>query len=278
MLDQDSESLAIFDPDTLSLTTLGTLDCNSWSTPASMGIARDGVGYVRYGDNEVFEVDLTTLDCTATTYSERSTGFGSFGMGFATESASTWRDQLFVANSRQPLGSTDHVALTLGTLPSQAEPRVVAASLGAAAAHRPGGELDHATGSVLQTSGLPPHSTSPTRYLRLRSMDGEFYGSPALRHGQQHRGLPDRPLGQHHTGSGRPRNQCRRRGCVYLHPPERPGCHCTTSARRSARLRHEWHLQSGAGLSTMRSALRGARRGVHVARSSACYLVCWWAC
>lgn len=182
VLDQDSESLAIFDPDTLSLTTLGTLDCNSWSTPASMGIARDGVGYVRYGDNEVFEVDLTTLDCTATTYSERSTGFGSFGMGFATESASTWRDQLFVANSRQ-LARVDPATwqlTTLGTLPSQAELTGTGSGelWGVLPLESPLTvvELDHATGSVLQTIRVATTlDISNLDTFAFAAWDGEFY-------------------------------------------------------------------------------------------------------
>ena len=157
VLDKDSASLSIFDPDTLSLTELGTLDCDTWSTPASMGVARDGLGYVRYGDNEVFAVDLTTLDCISTSYSERATGFGSFGMGFATESASTWRDQLFVANSRQlaRIDPSTWQLTTLGTLPSQAE--LTGTGSGELWAVLPLEsplsvvELDHASGSVLQT-------------------------------------------------------------------------------------------------------------------------------
>jgi len=122
VLDKDYETLSLFDPSSNALTTLGALDCDSWSTPASMGVTRDGIAYVRYSDNEVFAVDLDTLRCSSTGYSD-SGGFGSFGMGFATESAETWRDSLFVANSRQ-LGRIDPSTwqLTLlGTLPSQGE-------------------------------------------------------------------------------------------------------------------------------------------------------------
>lgn len=123
VLDQDSESLWLFDPGTASLTALGALSCDSWSSPASMAVARDGFAYVRYADQEVFQIDLATLACTPTAYSDRSTGFGAFGMGFATPTSETWRDQLFVANARQ-LGRLDPTTwqlTTLGTLPSQAE-------------------------------------------------------------------------------------------------------------------------------------------------------------
>lgn len=124
VIDRDSETLYLFDPDTLGLTQLGELDC-SWldGTPASMGITRDGFAYVRYSSNTVFEVDLTTLDCTEASYSNGSTGFGSFGMGFATNSAETWRDQLYVANRTHVarLDTTSWQVTTLGALPSQAE-------------------------------------------------------------------------------------------------------------------------------------------------------------
>jgi hypothetical protein len=124
VIDRDNETLSLFDPDTLALTELGTLDC-SWldGTPASMGITRDGYAYVRYSSNTVFEVDLTTLDCTEASYSNGSTGFGSFGMGFATNSADTWRDQLYVANRTHVarLDTSSWQVTTLGTLPSQAE-------------------------------------------------------------------------------------------------------------------------------------------------------------
>ena len=124
VIDRDSETLYLFDPDTLGLTSLGQLDC-SWldGTPASMGITRDGYAYVRYSSNTVFEVDLDTLSCSEVSYDNGSTGFGSFGMGFATNSADTWRDQLYVANRTHVarLDTTSWQVTNLGRLPSQAE-------------------------------------------------------------------------------------------------------------------------------------------------------------
>jgi len=157
VLDKDSEALFIFDPVSTNLTSLGTLDCDSWGTPASMGVARDGYAYVRFSDQEVFQVDLNTLDCTSTSYSNGSTGFGSFGMGFATPTSSTWRDQLFVANSGQLalLNPTSWQLTTLGTLPSQAELTGTGAGelFGVLPLESPLTvvELDQSSGSVLDT-------------------------------------------------------------------------------------------------------------------------------
>ena len=123
LIDKDTQHLFLFNPATLGLTDLGGLDCDPWSEPASMAVARDGRAFVRYSDNSVWEVDLTTLMCMSTSYTDRSTGFGAFGMGYATDDPTTWRDQLYIANSRQ-LATLDTATMrvtSFSTLPSQAE-------------------------------------------------------------------------------------------------------------------------------------------------------------
>jgi len=86
-----------------------------------MAVARDGHAYVRYSDQSVFQVDLDTLACSETSYND--SGFGSFGMGHATDSAGTWRDALYVANDNRiaRLDTGRWKMSVLGTLPSQAE-------------------------------------------------------------------------------------------------------------------------------------------------------------
>lgn len=123
VIDKDTEVIYLFDPATLALSTVGELDCGSWSQPASMGVGRDGFAYVRYSDQSLYEVELATLSCRATSYSDRTTGFGAFGMGYATDSATTWRDQLYIANGRQ-LASLDTATMrltTVASMPSQSE-------------------------------------------------------------------------------------------------------------------------------------------------------------
>ena len=181
VIEKDRETLSTFDPASGSLSTLGALDCDSWSTPASMGVARDGMAYVRYADNEVFAVDLDPLACTSTGYSD-SGGFGSFGMGFATQSASTWRDSLFVANSGQ-LGRIDPSTwqLTLlGSLPSQGE--LTGTGAGELFAVLPLEsplkvvELDQATGSVADTISVGTTlDISNLDTFAFAAWDGDFY-------------------------------------------------------------------------------------------------------
>ncbi len=120
---RDDGALYTFDPEALTFSRLGVLRCGTSATPESMSVARDGVAYVRGSDDGLYAVDLTTLACSATSYSDRETGFGAFGMGFATQDADTWRDELFVANEGW-LGRLDTSSFSLsslGRMPSQAE-------------------------------------------------------------------------------------------------------------------------------------------------------------
>jgi DNA-binding beta-propeller fold protein YncE len=121
-IDRSDGVLYLFDPTTLSFNGLGRLECGgSFSgSPASMSVSRAGTAYVRYGDNTVYEVDLQTMACTETSYRD---GFGSFGMGYATDHADTWRDDLYVANSGElaMLNTGDWSLQAIGRLPSQSE-------------------------------------------------------------------------------------------------------------------------------------------------------------
>ena len=158
---QDDASLHLFDPASLSFTRLGELNCDAWSQPESMSVARDGVAYVRYSDESVYAVDVETLACSATSYNDKATGFGAFGMGHATESAETWRDQLYVANSRQlaRVDTTTWKLTVLGTMKSQAELSGDAEGQlwGLLPLESPAQlvQLDKTSGAVLSTTKLP---------------------------------------------------------------------------------------------------------------------------
>lgn len=121
VLSQDDEGIYLFDPETLDFTRQGTLDCDWISSPNSMAVARDGLAYVRYSDDSVYEVNLETMACTPTAYDSGS--FGSFGMGYASDDADTWRDQLYIANKSQvaSLNTTTWTRKVVATLPSQSE-------------------------------------------------------------------------------------------------------------------------------------------------------------
>lgn len=121
-IDRSDGILYLFDPTQLTFHALGQLSCGGGfsGTPASMSVSRAGLAYVRYGDNTVYEVDLATMSCKETAYRD---GFGSFGMGYATDHADTWRDDLYIANSGElaMLNTTDWSLTSIGRLPSQSE-------------------------------------------------------------------------------------------------------------------------------------------------------------
>jgi hypothetical protein len=121
VISRGDDNLYLFDPVTLSFDLLGRLDCTMWGEPGSMGIARDGYAYVRYSDQTVYEVDLVTMECEEMPYNDP--GFGAFGMGYATDNAQSWRDQLYVANedSLALLDTSDWSLERVGNIPSQAE-------------------------------------------------------------------------------------------------------------------------------------------------------------
>ena len=120
VVDRDSQDLHLFNPVDLSFEYLTTLDCSMWGEPNSMGISRDGFAYVRYNTNDVYAVDLKSFECNETDY---DAGFGSFGMGYAADLKSTWKDELFIAN-KNTLAKVDPVSwdvTTVASLSSQAE-------------------------------------------------------------------------------------------------------------------------------------------------------------
>ena len=122
VIDRGDEAIYTFNPATLSFDLVGELDCGIWAgSPGSMAITREGVAYVRYSDNTVYSVDLETMNCEETSYDGDE--YGAFGMGFATNSDSTWRDKLYVANHSQlAVIDTETWSRTVfGTLSSQSE-------------------------------------------------------------------------------------------------------------------------------------------------------------
>ena len=162
LIGRDDAELYAFVPTTGALTLIGQLDCSVWGSPASMAVTRDGFGYVRYSDNEVYEVDLFTTDCTPTGYQDA--GFGAFGMGFSATLGSTSLDTLFVANEEMlaVLDPSTWQMTDVGALPSQSE--LTGTGAGELWAILPledppsAVRLDPATAAVVETlplSGLP---------------------------------------------------------------------------------------------------------------------------
>ena len=128
-----------FDPmvqSTAAFTFIGQMGCQGGDGPNSMSVGRDGYAYVLYGAQDLFsgdytcvavnKVDITNAQCAgASTFKCGSAGFQKFGMGFATESAGTATESLYLSNSLNAgLGRVDLTTgdVTLvGGLPGAAE-------------------------------------------------------------------------------------------------------------------------------------------------------------
>ncbi len=182
VLARDSGTLYTFDPSALTFTALGRVNCGTSQTPGSMSVSRSGTAYVRYADNSLYSVDLATLTCSATSYSDRRTGFDSFGMGYATDSADTWREQLYVANSTTlgVLDPSSGAITTLGRMPSQSE--LTGNADGELWAMLPLEspaelvQLDTASGATLATVRLPGFpNPSDIDTFAFATWSGDFY-------------------------------------------------------------------------------------------------------
>ncbi len=121
VIDRDNSTLYLFDPDSRAFTVEGQLNCGGGS-PGSMAVSRSGTAYVRYSDESLYAVDLATLSCSLTEYRSPN-GFGSFGMGYATDDADTWRDELYIADSSRvgQLDTGNWQLNMMGNMPSQSE-------------------------------------------------------------------------------------------------------------------------------------------------------------
>ncbi|HEY2517978.1 MAG TPA: hypothetical protein VGI39_44210 [Polyangiaceae bacterium] len=120
-----------FDPAALTVTDLGPLHCPGASgVPYSMAVRRDGVAFSVFTDGSFHAFDVTTLNCQNLTFASRPAGFTNFGMGFATDGAST-SETLYVSSAPPSgeagmLGKIDPATMTLTsigayTIPGRAE-------------------------------------------------------------------------------------------------------------------------------------------------------------
>ncbi|MBX3186367.1 MAG: hypothetical protein KF819_05095 [Labilithrix sp.] len=99
----DGNELYSFAPDKVTFSRIGTLRCPSGgATPNSMAIDRAGTAWVNFSDGALFKVSTADASCEATTFQKGQSGFERFGMAFATNSASTSDETLFVVGIDGP--------------------------------------------------------------------------------------------------------------------------------------------------------------------------------
>jgi hypothetical protein len=100
-------TLFLFDPSSLETQSLGVVSCPTTANPWTLSVTASNTAYVLYDDWTLYEVDLGTLACQATSYQSGQLGFT--GEAAITVGADRAADRLYVyGNSASPsLGLSD---------------------------------------------------------------------------------------------------------------------------------------------------------------------------
>lgn len=110
-----NQGLYGFDPTTLTINQVGTLNCpqnGGTATPFSMAVDRNAVAWVLYNDGHLYQVQTGTAACAATSFEPNQNGFKKFGMGFVSNAPGTNEETLYAANE-YGLGTIDVSSLVL---------------------------------------------------------------------------------------------------------------------------------------------------------------------
>ena len=180
-----------FDPIGLTFTDLGQMSCESgWlaDTPFSMAIDRQAVAWVLYGDGKLFRVSTDDAACQPANFVSGQHGFTTFGMGFASNSAGSDDETLYVSNAvygagTSSLGSLAFPSLVLSEIgPTEAgigSAELSGNGLGELWAFFPNGSLvaqvDKATGALWPKIPLPAATISDARAWAFATWGGDFY-------------------------------------------------------------------------------------------------------
>lgn len=120
----DAYELMRYEPDTDTLTVIGSLACTTGSaTPFSMSVDRNATAWVLYNDGNVFLADVRDASCRASGFAPNQMGFEVFGMGFASDTAGSAAETLYISggplaavgSGSSMFGSLDTATLTVAT-------------------------------------------------------------------------------------------------------------------------------------------------------------------
>jgi hypothetical protein len=106
----DTNDLQSFNPETGTFRSIGKISCAGAgsATPFSMAVNRRGTAYIVFSDGHLFRVSTANAACSSTGFTPNQSGFGTFGMGFATNSIGP-TETLYVAGDGQ-FGSASGLA------------------------------------------------------------------------------------------------------------------------------------------------------------------------
>lgn len=113
----DTNELFSFAPDKAAFTKIGRLDCPAGgATPNSMAVDREGTAWVNFSDGSLFKVSTADASCQATTYEKGQGGLRRLGMAFATTSATSQDETLYVVGIEGINGGKGLSKIDLGTM------------------------------------------------------------------------------------------------------------------------------------------------------------------
>ncbi|MBJ75343.1 MAG: hypothetical protein CMN31_29095 [Sandaracinus sp.] len=96
LVDSDDELLR-YEPDTDTLTTIGTLACPGSSSPFSMSVDRNATAWVLHQDHRIYQVSTADASCSESPFVPDQMGFELFGMGFVADAAGSASETLFIS-------------------------------------------------------------------------------------------------------------------------------------------------------------------------------------
>lgn len=98
-----------FNPTSLAITEIGSVNCSSNSSLYSIALQRNGILWTAYEDGSLYRYNLISKTCTPTPFAANATGYAPFTMTFL-KSASDTTETLYVtqqSNSNTSLAKID---------------------------------------------------------------------------------------------------------------------------------------------------------------------------
>lgn len=90
-------ALLRFEPDTVTITSIGMLACAPGSTPFSMAVDRNATAYILHQDHRIYAASTADASCTSTPFVADQMGLELFGMGFVSNAPGSADETLFIA-------------------------------------------------------------------------------------------------------------------------------------------------------------------------------------
>lgn len=182
-----------FEPDSGSITPIGSLSCTRDGRPFSMAVNRHADAFVLHSDHRIYRVSTADASCSPTDFAPDQMGFELFGMGFVSQSEGSNIEHLFVAGGpaanvgrgSSTLGQIDPSAWALTSIaPVSGFPELSGTGTGELWGFFPDGsrmtvrQLDKSSGGTLReidVSSIDPYRFGPPEAWAFAAWGGRFY-------------------------------------------------------------------------------------------------------